>query len=601
MSQINKKLSPIIAPQNQLPIATKVNITFKDIKYTVKTSKGPKQLLKGVSGICKSGKINAILGSSGAGKTTLLNVLCQRAVNAKNQTLEGEILANSQPYDSDKFSTFAAYVMQDDILLETMTVKECFQFAANLKTKGTAEEKNQKVDEMIRELRLEKCQNTFIGGLFVKGISGGEKKRTSIGYELISNPSCIFLDEPTSGLDSFTAYSIIHLLSNYAHNNDKTVTFTIHQPSTDIWNLFDHIILMVDGQFIYQGDGKQNIINHFSSIGFSCPIKSNPSDYLMSIMHGGSEVNVKNYEKYFQGYKNKLEQQAIKEIKNTSVEILPHNSVQNSILYQIKVLAERQFKIIKRNPILSRARLAQAIITALFIGLVFLRMPGPNDNLSQRDVQDRNGVLFLCIILSFMLQLNPSILTFPSQRNVFLREENQKLYTVFTYFLGRIIVDIIPAIIFPIISSLILYWMVGFNDEEALRVLTFIFVMVLMSLAGLAFGYLGGSAFSDAKVATSLAPLVLMPFMLFAGLYKNASDYASWIGWIQYISPIKYGFIAVVRNEYNYEGQGYIQDPVKQLNFTMSTQDAIYCLVGIVVVALILSFIFLLILKKRLQ
>ncbi|KAL4474982.1 hypothetical protein ABPG74_001678 [Tetrahymena malaccensis] len=601
MSQFKRKQSPIILPEKWAPITKKIDITFKDIKYTVTTSKGPKQLLKGVSGICKSGKINAILGSSGAGKTTLLNVLCQRIGNNKNQKLEGQILANSHPYNNHTFANFAAYVMQDDILLETMTVKECFQFAANLKTKGNAEEKSQKVNQMIKSLKLEKCQNTFIGGLFVKGISGGEKKRTSIGYELISDPSCILLDEPTSGLDSFTAYSIIHLLADYAHNKDKTVIFTIHQPSTDIWNLFDHVILMVEGQFIYQGDGKKDILNHFSNIGFSCPTKSNPSDYLMSIMHSGSETNIKNYERYFQGYKSKLEQKALKEIEDGSIENLPDNCVQNSLFYQIKVLAERQFKIIKRNPILSKARLGQAIITAIFVGLVFLRLPGPDDNPSQRDINNRNGCLFLYTMMSFMLQLNPCILTFPSQRSVFLREENQKLYTVASYFIGKLVVDIIPAVIFPIISSLIMYWMVGLNDEKALRVLTFIFISILMSLSGLAFGYLGGSVFTDAKLAISLAPLVLIPFMLFAGFYKNASDYASWIGWIQYISPLKYGFIALVRNEYNYEGQGYIQDPVKQLNFTNTTQESIYCLVGIIIAILIISFFFLLILKKRLQ
>ena len=142
--------------------------------------------------------------------------------------LEGEVLANNRTFDAKDFSKFAAYVMQDDILLETMTVKECFQFAANLKLNCSVEEKELKVQKMIRNLGLGKCENTFVGGLFVKGISGGERKRTSIGYELISNPSVLFLDEPTSGLDSFTAYSIIDLLRSLAHEEDRTVVFTIH-------------------------------------------------------------------------------------------------------------------------------------------------------------------------------------------------------------------------------------------------------------------------------------------------------------------------------------------------------------------------------------
>lgn len=118
--------------------------------------------------------------------------------------------------------------MQDDILMETMTVKEVFEFAVSLKLKCPPLEKEERVQLMIRNLRLEKCQNTFVGGIFVKGISGGERKRTSIGYELISDPVSIFLDEPTSGLDSFTAYTIIDLLRGFAHNQGKTIIFTIH-------------------------------------------------------------------------------------------------------------------------------------------------------------------------------------------------------------------------------------------------------------------------------------------------------------------------------------------------------------------------------------
>lgn len=111
--------------------------------------------------------------------------------------------------------------------------------------------KNLRVNELIKELRLENCQNTFVGGEIIKGISGGERKRTSIGVELITNPPLLMLDEPTSGLDSFTAFVIIALLKKYSMKG-KTVIFTIHQPDSDIFNLFDRLMLLVEGKFIYQ-------------------------------------------------------------------------------------------------------------------------------------------------------------------------------------------------------------------------------------------------------------------------------------------------------------------------------------------------------------
>ena len=119
------------------------------------------------------------------------------------------------------------------------------------------------------------------------------------------------------------------------------------------------------------------------------------------------------------------------------------------------------------------------------------------------------------------MTLNPCILTFPSERAVFLREENAKLYTVGPYFIGKLLIDLIPTIIFPIICSLIDYWMVGLNTESVGTVLFFFFVAIVMSCTGLGVGYLGGTLFEDANIAVAIAPVLIMPFMLFGGFYKN--------------------------------------------------------------------------------
>jgi ATP-binding cassette subfamily G (WHITE) protein 2 len=119
-----------------------------------------------------------------------------------------------------------------------MTVKECLEFAAKLKLPGDEESKMRRVYEIIEELRLQKCQNTQIGGPLIKGVSGGERKRTSIGVELITDPNLIFLDEPTTGLDSFTATSVMETLKELSMSG-RTVISTIHQPNSDIFEMFD--------------------------------------------------------------------------------------------------------------------------------------------------------------------------------------------------------------------------------------------------------------------------------------------------------------------------------------------------------------------------
>lgn len=180
------------------------------------------------------------------------------------------------------FSALSAYVQQDDILFQTMTVRECLEFAAKLKLQGTYDDKIRRVEEIIKELRLNKCQNTKIGGPLIKGVSGGERKRTSIGVELITDPQLIFLDEPTTGLDSFTATSVMETLRDLAMTG-RTVVSTIHQPNSDIFEMFDRLMLMAKGKIIYFNEARLSV-DYFASIGQRCPELSNPADFFMSMM-----------------------------------------------------------------------------------------------------------------------------------------------------------------------------------------------------------------------------------------------------------------------------------------------------------------------------
>ena len=116
----------------------------------------------------------------------------------------------------------------------------------------------------------------------IKGVSGGERKRTSIGVELITDPSLIFLDEPTTGLDSHTATQVMKLLSKLA-TSGRTIIQTIHQPNSDIFVMFDRLMLLAQGKCLYFNDAKLSV-DYFAKIGFQIPEQSNPADYFMSIM-----------------------------------------------------------------------------------------------------------------------------------------------------------------------------------------------------------------------------------------------------------------------------------------------------------------------------
>ena len=251
------------------------NLSWRDLNYEIKN----KSILTQVSGDVTRGRLCAIMGPSGSGKTSLLNILSGR--NRDIGIYAGSIFVNGIRIDPRKFRTNIAYVMQDDALFGTQTPREAITFSATLRLPPSTSRKqrNAIVDEVIRTLGLESCADTYIGTKFIKGLSGGEKKRTSIATELVSDPSILVLDEPTSGLDSYSAYNVVKTLKKLCASG-KTILTTIHQPSSEVFELFDDVILLASGCMIYKGP-RDEIVNHFQTQGYICGSNMNPADFVM--------------------------------------------------------------------------------------------------------------------------------------------------------------------------------------------------------------------------------------------------------------------------------------------------------------------------------
>jgi ATP-binding cassette, subfamily G (WHITE), eye pigment precursor transporter len=174
--------------------------------------------------------------------------------------------------------------MQDDILFSHFTVVEALTFSARLKLQTTHEEQDADVLRIISELGLFHVKESQIGDIRRKILSGGERKRTSIGVELVSDPSLIMLDEPTSGLDSFKARSICKLLHDLARKKGRTIVSTIHQPSSEAFFYFDRLILMADGFTVFQGDAGESM-EYFRTLKFNVPKRCNPADFFMKALN----------------------------------------------------------------------------------------------------------------------------------------------------------------------------------------------------------------------------------------------------------------------------------------------------------------------------
>ncbi|KAF9428734.1 hypothetical protein BGZ94_001269 [Podila epigama] len=252
-------------------------LLFKQMGYTV----GGKEVLRQVSGLVRPGQVMAIMGASGAGKTSLLDILARRQ---KSGTVSGQIYVNGRIVSSQEYKRVVGYVDQEDTLMPTLTVYETIMYSALLRLprEMSYEAKRYRVLETMSELGILGIKDMRIGTSGQRSISGGEKRRVSIACELVTSPSILFLDEPTSGLDSFNAYNVIECLVSLARNYHRTVVCTIHQPRSNIFALFDQLVLMAKGHLVYSGETKM-LNAHLKSLGHTCPEGFNMADYMLDL------------------------------------------------------------------------------------------------------------------------------------------------------------------------------------------------------------------------------------------------------------------------------------------------------------------------------
>ncbi|ERN00275.1 ABC transporter G family member 15 isoform X2 [Amborella trichopoda] len=239
---------------------------------------GPtRRLLDGLNGYAEPGRILAIMGPSGSGKSTLLDSLAGRL--AGNTIMSGNVLVNGRKKKLDYGA--AAYVTQEDILLGTLTVRETIMYSAQLRLpkRMSSEEKKGVVEGTIMAMGLQECADTPIGNWHLRGVSGGEKKRISIAQQILTRPRILFLDEPTSGLDSASAFFVTQTLRSLARDG-RTVLASLHQPSSEVFALFDDLFLLSGGQTVYFGDAHRTT-EFFKESGFPCPSRRNPSDHFL--------------------------------------------------------------------------------------------------------------------------------------------------------------------------------------------------------------------------------------------------------------------------------------------------------------------------------
>ncbi|KAH8504863.1 hypothetical protein H0E87_012198 [Populus deltoides] len=523
------------------------------------TSTEEKDILNGISGSVDPGEVLALMGPSGSGKTTLLNLLGGRL---NQPTVGGSITYNDGPY-SKFLKSRIGFVTQDDILFPHLTVKETLTYAALLRLPKTLtkQQKQKRAMDVIYELGLERCQDTVIGGSFVRGVSGGERKRVCIGNEIIINPSILFLDEPTSGLDSTTALKTVQLLQDMAEGG-KTVVTTIHQPSSRLFHKFDKLILLGKGSLLYFGKSSEAML-YFSSIGCNPLIAMNPAEFLLDLANGNindvsvpseledkvqignSDAGKRNgkpspavvHEYLVEAYETRV---AVKEKKKLMVPIPLDEEVKakvSSLKRQWGASWWQQYTILfcrgikeRRHDYFSWLRITQVLSTAIILGLLWWN----SDTNSLKGLQDQAGLLFFIAVFWGFFPVFTAIFTFPQERAMLSKERAADMYRLSAYFLARTTSDLPLDLVLPVLFLLVVYFMAGLRMSAAPFFLTMLTVF-LSIIAAQGLGLAIGATLMDLKRATTLASVTVMTFMLAGGYFvKRVPVFVSWIRYMSF-------------------------------------------------------------------
>lgn len=566
----------------------KVTLSWENVNVYVKQNNrtccrrervdAPQQVLKNVHGIIKPGSLLAIMGASGSGKTTLLNVLTSR-IDQRALTTTGDIRVNGVNVGTD-IRNMSAYVRQDDMFIATMTVKEHLIFRALLRMdKNISREKRMdRVNEVIHELGLQRCKNNMIGDPGrIKGISGGEMRRLSFASEILNNPPLLFCDEPTSGLDSYMAENIVETLQSMARNG-KTVLCTIHQPSSEVFTLFSHLLIVAEGRVAFLGT-LDEALNFYKSVGYPCPVNYNPADFYimkMAVVPGRenecrAEIN-RICDQFLASAEAKASLQENASIRNsnqsrTGIYGINADSdrYESSWYQQFAAVFARSVKTTVREPMVVRVRLVQAIILSLILGLIYLQL-----NLDQEGVQNINGVLFLMLINMTITNMMGVLNSFPLETPIFLREYGIGLYRVDIYFICKCLAELPSFLMIPVVFSAITYWMVGlYNTVEAFFIFTG--VIVLVANISVSFGYIVSAGVNSVSTALAIAPPLMIPLIMFGGFFLNSDSVPVYFIWLEYLSWFKYANELLTVNQWenidNLECDGNSTSPVDSCHY----------------------------------
>ncbi|KAJ5747534.1 uncharacterized protein N7511_009230 [Penicillium nucicola] len=514
--------------------------TWDHLDYHVDYHGSKLQLLNQVFGYVKPGNLVALMGCSGAGKTTLLDVLAQRKDSGE---ITGSILVDGKPQNIS-FQRTTGYCEQLDVHESSATVKEALIFSALLRQPSEVpkQEKIDYVDKIIDLLELGDISEALIG-VPGAGLSIEQRKRVTLGVELVAKPSLLLLDEPTSGLDGQSAFNIVRFMRKLA-DSGQAVLCTIHQPSASLFNAFDYLLLLAKGgkmtYFGQTGEGSDIILDYFARNGAPCPEDANPAEHIVDVVQGRFDPNVDWNQIWEKSDECRVALRELEQLKekaaNEATEEVMLLDYATSKSYQLKLVLERQMVKLWRSPDYMWNKIILHVFAALFSGFTFWKIGD-----SILDLQLRLFAIFNFVFVApgVINQLQPYFL---QNRDIFeTREKKSKTYHWIAFIGAQAISEMPYLVICGTLYFLCWYFTVGFPSTPSISGHMF-FQMILYEFLYTPIGQAIAAYAPNEYSASLVNPLVLGAGLIgFCGVvvpYESINVF--WRYWMYYMDPFTY-------------------------------------------------------------
>jgi ABC-type multidrug transport system ATPase subunit/ABC-type multidrug transport system permease subunit len=561
-------------------------VQWSNLGYSI----GTKKLLSSIYGDLNGGEMLAIMGPSGCGKTTFMTSLVQRISMGTTGSLQkvkqtGHVAINTHLQPHKKFKRSLAYVRQEDIFLPYLTVFQTLLFTAQLRMPASIphEKKIERVRSVIHDLGLTACAHTLVGDSTCKGISGGQKRRLSMGVELITDPSFLLCDEPTSGLDSVASARLVRTLKAVAAQG-KMVMCTIHQPSSTVFNMFDKLLLLSEGRAIYYGPVNA-CIPYFNTIGYTCEPYCNPADFIMELIARVDNTYIAQSESvpilsssldavpgspaHLDNVIIALDEASRQHVLATKYELFrtrseretssarnsgtaPSTVVMDPILFEAKwdtswwsqfqTLVERSMIQIRRE-MFDVLYIIQTITISVICCCLWFRRAQTAEALP-----DQLSAMFFIVGYWSINPMIAALVEYPSDKNIVQRERFSGSYRLSAYYVSKMITEIPKLLLYPTIFFIPFYWVIGLL-ASASAFFTCWILLILNVFCAKSWGEMIASTGLLGAKGITLASVIGMGMLLLQGFYVRFDNIPIWFRWLSYPVFQRYTFAGISQTQ----------------------------------------------------